>query len=212
MKRSIVFPIILILLLTACNSSNEFDPKELKDGDIIFQVSEGEQSPLFWILNKSSYTRIGVISLVRGKPYVLGVADVVRLLPLNEWLERGGNGKFIIKRLIDDDPITEENIKTMQQTIRPFLGKPYDKYYRWDDKSFYPAELVWKVYLGSFRVELTPAQKMDDLLVNYDNAREELSQIPKYTMNLNDKIVTIQGILKSKLLEVYYSPDELDYP
>jgi hypothetical protein len=150
--------------------------------------------------------------LVREKPYVLGVADIVRLLPLDEWLERGGKGKFIIKRLIDDDPINEENVKTMQQIIRPFLGKPYDNYYRWNDKSFYPAELVWKVFLRSFKVELSPTQKLDDLLVNYDNAREELGQIPKYTMNLNEKIITIQDILKSKLLEVFYSPDELDYP
>ena len=73
----------------------------VQDGDIIFHPSKSSQSRAIQRATHSPYSHMGLILYRGGKPYVLEAVSTVRYTPLSDWIRRGTDGHYVVKRLRD---------------------------------------------------------------------------------------------------------------
>ena len=130
--------------------------EDVREGDVIFQTSLSQQSPLIKMGTRSTITHCGVVVMKDGKPYVLETQKTLVLTPLNKFIARGKDGKYWHKRSKLD------NIKI---EYSGYLGKPYDLAFKFDNGKFYCSELIYDVYLNQLGVELCKPKMIDDYLI-----------------------------------------------
>ena len=128
----------------------------VKEGDVIFQTSQSQQSPLIQIATQSKITHCGIIVMKDGNPYVLETLKTLVLTPLNEFVARGKDGKYWLKRS------DKENVKIKYST---YLGKPYDLSFKLDNDIFYCSELIYDIYKNQLGIELCQPKKVGDYLI-----------------------------------------------
>jgi uncharacterized protein YycO len=117
---------------------------------------------------QSQYSHVGVIFINRGKTFVYEAVQPVKLTPIDEWIKRGENEHFVVKRLKNANEIlTKENQKKLQNEGLKFIGRKYDLYFGWSDKRIYCSELVWKIYKRALKIEVG---KLDSLKVGSINS------------------------------------------
>ena len=109
-----------------------FDSLAYNQGDIIFQQSQSSQSEFIAEATNSEWTHCGVIYIKDNKEYVLEASNVVKLTPLKEWIQKGKNKKYIVKKV---------PIKNFEINLNKYLGKKYDLQFDWSDKEMYCSEL-----------------------------------------------------------------------
>lgn len=129
---------------------------DVREGDIIFQTSQSEQSPLIQIGTRSKITHCGIIVMRKGEPYVLETLQTLVLTPLDKFIARGKDGKYWLKRS-DKENI---NIKYAH-----YLGKTYDLGFSFDNDIYYCSELVYDIYLNQLGIKLCEPKKVDDCLI-----------------------------------------------
>src|SRR5688572_7446329 len=131
------------------------DNNQFENGDIIFQTSRSGQSKAIQLATKSKYSHMGIIYEADGKYFVYEAVQPVKLTNLNDWIKRGENSHYVVKRLKDRSEIlTYENLKKMKDVGDRFKGKSYDIYFEWSDDKIYCSELVWKIYKEALDIEL----------------------------------------------------------
>ena len=81
-----ILGIILLILALPFSSmvmetmTAQTDPvKEVREGDVIFQTSQSQQSPLIQIATRSKISHCGIIVMKDGEPYVLETLKTKRL-------------------------------------------------------------------------------------------------------------------------------------
>ena len=75
------------------------DPaKEVREGDVIFQTSQSQQSPLIQIATRSKISHCGIIVMKDGEPYVLETLKTLVITPLDKFIARGKGGRYWLKR------------------------------------------------------------------------------------------------------------------
>ncbi|MEZ4892959.1 MAG: YiiX/YebB-like N1pC/P60 family cysteine hydrolase [Saprospiraceae bacterium] len=57
------------------------------------------------MLQKSKYSHCGIVYRESGKFYVFEAVQPVKTTPLGEWIARGENGHYVVKRLKNADQI-----------------------------------------------------------------------------------------------------------
>ena len=67
-----------------CNAT--YEPQ---DGDVIFHVSESNQSKAIKIGTLSRYSHCGIVVIENGQPYVIEAERGVEKTPMKTWLRRG---------------------------------------------------------------------------------------------------------------------------
>lgn len=139
------------------------DLQELRDGDIIFHTSLSAQSKAIQLATKSVYSHMGILFYKGNELFVLEAIQPVRLTPVSEWINRGENKHFVVKRLRNSGAVlTDQVIIKMKQTGLRFIGKEYDTYFGWSDDRIYCSELVWKIYKESANIEIGGLQKLKE--------------------------------------------------
>ena len=146
------FRMILVEAVTATSAPIE----DVREGDVIFQTSLSQQSPLIKKGTRSTITHCGVVVMKGGKPYVLETQKTLVLTPLNRFIARGKGGKYWHKRLKMD------NVKIK---YGEYLGIPYDLAFRFDNGKFYCSELIYDIYLKQLGVELCKPKQVKDYLI-----------------------------------------------
>ena len=146
------FRSMLVEVVTATKAPIE----DVREGDVIFQTSLSQQSPLIKMGTRSTITHCGVVVMKDGKPYVLETQKTLVLTPLEKFIARGKNGKYWHKRPKLD------NIKIKYSG---YLGKPYDLAFKFDNGKFYCSELIYDIYLNQLGVELCKPKTIDDYLI-----------------------------------------------
>jgi len=143
----------LVLLGLSCVRKVE---ARVRDGDIIFQTSQSEQSQAIQIATHSPFSHMGLVLFKDGRPFVLeAVSPSVRFTPLREWIARGEKARFVVKRLRDASVLADPNgPSSLMKAASEFSGKPYDPYFEWSDDRIYCSELVWKAYERGLGVHL----------------------------------------------------------
>jgi hypothetical protein len=143
-------------MLVEVVTSTKAPLEDVREGDVIFQTSLSQQSPLIKIGTRSTITHCGVVVMKDGKPYVLETQKTLVLTPLKKFIARGKDGKYWHKRPKLD------NIKIKYSG---YLGKSYDLAFKFDNGKFYCSELIYDVYLNQLGVELCKPKKIDDYLI-----------------------------------------------
>ena len=143
---------------------------EVREGDVIFQTSKSQQSPLIQIGTRSKITHCGIIVMRGGKPYVLETLKTLVLTPLDKFIARGEDGKYWIKRS------SKENIKIK---YAKYLGKPYDLAFKFDNGRFYCSELVYDIYQKQLGIELAEPRQVKDYLILFTDRHPKLRRAMK---------------------------------
>ena len=141
--------------------------KEVREGDVIFQTSQSQQSPLIQIATRSKISHCGIIVMKNGKPYVLETLKTLVVTPLDKFIARGKGRKYWLKRS------NKENIKIKYDS---YLGKPYDLAFKFDNGKFYCSELIYDIYKNQLGIELCEPKKVSDYLIL---GTDKLPQIEK---------------------------------
>ena len=143
---------------------------EVREGDVIFQTSKSQQSPLIQIGTRSKITHCGIIVMRGGKPYVLETLKTLVLTPLDKFIARGEDGKYWIKRS------KKENIKIK---YAKYLGKPYDLSFKFDNGKFYCSELVYDIYQKQLGIQLADPRQVKDYLILFTDRHPKLRRAMK---------------------------------
>jgi hypothetical protein len=143
----------------------------LHNGDIIFQTSRSAQSKAIQLATKSKYSHMGIIYESHGEFYVYEAVQPVKMTRLREWIKRGEQGKYVVKRLRDQSLLSPENLERMKTSGERFKGKNYDLYFEWSDESIYCSELVWKIYKESLGIEIGKPANLRDFDLENETVR-----------------------------------------
>ena len=191
--------IILLLALPFSPMMTEMinaqtDPiEEVKEGDVIFQTSQSQQSPLIQIATRSSITHCGIIVTKNGKTYVLETLKTLVVTPLDKFIARGEGGKYWLKRS------NKENIKIEYGS---YLGKPYDLAFKFDNDKFYCSELIYDIYKNQLGIELCEPKKVSDyLMIGIDKLPQIEMAMKKRGITMEQYAVAPVDIFESDYLE-----------
>lgn len=162
-KTFIILGIVLLLLvlpfaqMIAETITAQTEPiNNIREGDVIFQTSKSQQSSLIQIATRSKITHCGIIVMKDGKPYVLETLKTLVLTPLDEFISRGEDGRYWLKRS------EKENIKIKYGN---YLGIPYDLAFKFDNAKFYCSELIYDIYKNQLGIELCEPKKVQEYLI-----------------------------------------------
>lgn len=135
-KRNVLLLLLLITGLAYCCK-----PKNLKEGDIVFQISRSKQSPYVIFGTMSPWSHCGIIIEKNNKLYVLEASNVVKLTPYDDWKKKGFLGITRSKRIYD---------RPVKIKYKQYLGIPYDTQFKLNNNRLYCSELVYEIYTRQF--------------------------------------------------------------
>ena len=166
--------------------------KDVREGDVIFQTSLSQQSPLIQIGTRSKITHCGIVVMIDGAPYVLETLSTLVVTPLDKFVARGKNGKYWLKRP------KKENIKIKYGS---YLGRPYDLAFKLDNDKFYCSELIYDIYLKQLGIELCKLKTVDDYLILGTNRLPQIqSAMNKRGITMEQYVVAPVDVFRSKEL------------
>lgn len=157
--------------------SDELNGKQpsLREGDIIFQTSESSQSKAIQLATGSPYSHLGIIFREEGTFYVCEAVQPVRYTSLEEFINRGKNGHYAIKRLKNaDEKLPLDIMQKMKGAGEKFLGKDYDLYFGWSDDRIYCSELVYKIYKEGAGIEIGKLEKLKEFDLDHPIVQKKL--------------------------------------
>ncbi|WP_196887593.1 YiiX family permuted papain-like enzyme [Aureivirga sp. CE67] len=173
----------------------------IQDGDIIFHTSKSEQSKAIQLATNSKYSHVGIIFKNNNHFFVYEAVQPVKITPLQEWINRGVNKHYVIKRLLSfKNPLNEENLLKLKNSGKKYLGKPYDSYFEWSDERIYCSELVWKMYKDALGIEIGKLEKLSDFDLNNPIVKKKLKERYGNKIPMNEKVISPASIFNSNLL------------
>ena len=199
----IIFCLVLTLLAIASNvCAQRYRPQT---GDILLQSLKSDQSEAIQIATKSPYSHVGVVFIKDDKPFVLEAIEPVQFTPMNIWIKRGANRKYVAKRLVKADSIlTKDNLADLIETGKLYLGKHYDIYFNWSDSSMYCSELVWKLYHEALDLDLTMPAKLSSFDLEHPIVSAKLRERYGTNVPLEEPVVAPSALFDSKYLTTVY--------
>ena len=177
------------------------DQVELKNGDLIFQTSLSKQSKAIQLATKSNYSHCGIIYKNGNDFYVFEAVQPVKRTPLDEWIARGKNGHFVIKRLINADQVlTAKTLKKMKSEGEKFKGKNYDLTFEWSDDKIYCSELIWKIYQRATGIEIGKLEKLSDFDLTSEAVKKKMKERYGNKIPMDEIVISPAAIFDSELL------------
>lgn len=174
----------------------------IQDGDLIFQISLSNQSKAIQLATQSKYSHMGIIYEQNGQWYVYEAIATVRFTPLQDWIKRGKNKHFVIKRLKAANTIlTVENLQAMKAVGETFKNKQYDLYFEWSDNRIYCSELVWKIYHEATGVEIGALQTLDKFDLTHRTVKNKMKERYGDQVPLSEVVISPAAMFHSNLLE-----------
>lgn len=175
--------------------------QKLKNGDIIFQTSKSSQSKAIQLATNSKYSHMGIIYENDGKFFVYEAVQPVKLTTLIDWINRGKNGHYVIKRLENADQVlTNSTLTKMKQIGEQFKGKPYDIYFEWSDDKIYCSELVWKMYKQATGIEIGELEQLSDFDLTNDIVKAKMKERYGENIPMDEKVISPAAMFNSDKL------------
>lgn len=191
--------ITLIVLLGGCQKENGHI---FQNGDILFQSLNSPQCQAVKIATGSQYSHCGMINIIDGKVFVLEGLQPTMLTPIDEWIKRGIDEHYAVKRLKDLSEQMPAQVKSKVVSVGSrYLGKDYDIYFGWSDSLIYCSELVWKVYKEAWGIELCPLRKLKDFNLSHPVVQAKLHERYGDNFPLEEPVVAPSDLFDSELLE-----------
>jgi hypothetical protein len=182
----------------------EYLKETFQNGDIIFQTSKSSQSKAIQLATNSKYSHMGIIYETDGQFYVYEAVQPVKLTKLDDWIKRGENSHYVVKRLKDSEQLlTKENLKKMKDFGEKFKGKSYDLYFEWSDDKIYCSELVWKIYKETLDIEIGDLQELREFDLTNDIVKNKMKERYGDKIPLDEKVISPGTMFDSdKLLTI----------
>jgi len=196
-----LFLILTTVLLFSCRQAPAVDTTALHNGDLIFQTSTSAQSQAIQLATKSKYSHCGIVYKEGNDYFVFEAVQPVKATPLNQWIARGKDGHYVVKRLKDaDKTLTEATLQKMKAVGKTFADKDYDLYFEWSDDKIYCSELIWKIYKEGTGVEIGHLQTLSEFDLSHPAVQQKLKE--RYGNNIpkNEKVISPAAMFNSKLL------------
>lgn len=179
---------------------------EIKSGDIIFQTSLSQQSKAIQLATKSKYSHCGIIYKEENSFYVLEAIQPVQRTPLANWVARGKDEHYVIKRLNNAEKLlTEDALKRMKLVGETFVGKNYDLTFEWSDDKIYCSELIWKIYQRATGIEIGKLETLDSFDLTSEPVKKKMKERYRDKIPLNEVVISPAAIFDSKLLRTIKS-------
>jgi hypothetical protein len=177
---------------------------DFRNGDIIFQTSKSDQSKAIQLATNSKYSHMGIIYETTGQFYVYEAVQPVKLTRLSDWIKRGKNSQYVVKRLRDSDRLlTNENLKKMRDAGEKYKNKNYDIYFEWSDDKIYCSELVWKIYKDALNIEIGDLQELREFDLTNDIVKSKMKERYGDKIPLNEKVISPAAMFNSyKLITI----------
>ncbi|MBX7246301.1 MAG: YiiX family permuted papain-like enzyme [Candidatus Sumerlaeaceae bacterium] len=201
-KTSTVVPhlvLVLVLIASACLGKETLPA--VKDGDIIFHTSRSAQSVAVQRATGSPYSHMGLIVHRDGVPFVFEAIATVRPTPLEQWIARGTDGHFVVKRLRDADSVlTSSALVRLREEAQKFAGRPYDLTFEWADDRIYCSELVWKAYDRALGIQIGALQKIREFNLTDPAVRAKMQERYGNNIPLDEPVISPAAMFQSPLL------------
>jgi hypothetical protein len=148
--KKILYAIIL-LAFVSCRQGG--DLTALREGDIVFIETESFQSKFVKLGMLSVWSHCGIAVDTPEGVQIMEADTMVRILPVQKFVDRSIGGKYIIKRPAQQlsEPINKEK----------WLGRWYDLKFSFENEEVYCSELVWLIYKEQ-GIELCPPIRIDE--------------------------------------------------
>lgn len=174
---------------------------DFKNGDLIFHTSRSYQSKAIQLATKSKYSHCGIVYKEGNSFFVFEAVQPVKLTPLNEWIARGQEGHYVIKRLKNADQVlTQATLKRMKEIGNDFKGKNYDTTFEWSDDKIYCSELIWKVYQRGAGIEIGNLQKLSSFDLTSEIVKKKMRDRYGSKIPLNETVISPAAVFESNLL------------
>ncbi len=199
------FSILILLVCTfflRCATPSEMQlESDLKNGDIIFQTSLSDQSKAIQVATNSKYSHMGIIYQDGGKYFVYEAVQPVKLTPLRDWIDRGENAHYVVKRLKNANEIlTPSTLEKMRTSGAQYIDKNYDIYFEWSDDRIYCSELVWKIYKEAANVEIGKTQTLAEFDLTNESVKQKMKERYGENIPLDEKVISPAAMFDSDLL------------
>jgi hypothetical protein len=196
-----IFTVSALISLPSCGQ----EPVVPQDGDIVFHESKSKQSPIIKLAQQSRWTHCGIVFHIGDKVYVYEAVGPVKYTPLEEWIARGKNKVYCVKRL--KNPLPADTIKKMKAAGAKYKGRRYDTLFQWSDNKMYCSELVWKIYAHGADIELCQPERFSDFPISTPAVKKLIKERYGNKFDPTELIVSPAALYNSKLLEeVHYKP------
>ncbi len=144
---------------------------------------------------------MGIIYENNGQFLVYEAVQPVKLTPLKEWVNRGENGHYVVKRLKNADQVlTNRTLTKMKQIGEQFKGKPYDIYFEWSDDKIYCSELVWKIYKQAAHIQIGQLEKLSDFDLTNEIVQTKMKERYGDNIPMNEKVISPVAMFNSDKL------------
>lgn len=177
------------------------ESQTLNSGDIIFQTSQSSQSKAIQLATGSEYSHMGIIYVEGDQTFVYEAIQPVKSTPLNEWIARGKNQRYVVKRLKNSEEVlTTETLNKMKAVGNKFKNKNYDLYFEWSDDRIYCSELVWKIYFEATGISIGTLQKLQDFDLSSPQVKQKLKERYGNKVPLHEKVISPASMFNSDVL------------
>lgn len=180
----------------------------IKDGDIIFQTSLSQQSKSIQLATHSKYSHCGLIFKRKSGQdewCVLEAVQPVKWTPLSEWINRGEDRHYVIKRLTTDPMIPKPMLDDLRKIAESYIGKNYDLHFDWSDDKIYCSELVWKSFYKMNKFELGDLQKLGEFDLTNEVVKKKMKERYGNNIPMDEIVISPAAIFNSRLLETVKS-------
>ncbi|PHR46170.1 MAG: peptidoglycan peptidase [Fluviicola sp.] len=173
------------------------------EGDIVFQTSSSRQSSAIQLATNSKYSHCGILLKNReGKLMVAEAVQPVRITPIKEFIKRGDDHHYVIKRLINRESILTNEVTTkMEELFYSLEGRDYDIKFEWSDSKIYCSELVWKIYERTTGIRLGEPKPLKEYSLNSKLVKKTMEQRYGEDIPWDEPMVAPSTIFDSELLE-----------
>ncbi|AKJ43795.1 hypothetical protein QQ39_06925 [Pragia fontium] len=189
--------IFLTSWLVIIPESYGYQPQQ---GDIIFQTSRSSQSLAIQQATHSIYSHMGIILFKNNQPYVFEASNRVKFTPLEAWITRGVDGKFVAKRL--KKTLTNEEKQRIWSISQNYINRPYDLTFSWSDDRQYCSELVWKIYFNALGLKIGQQQKLREFNLTSPAVKAKLTERYGTAIPYNETVISPKSMFDSPLLTV----------
>lgn len=144
---------------------------------------------------------MGIIYKQGDDYFVYEAVQPVKLTPLNDWINRGEKGHYVVKRIKNAENIlTPETLTNMKKIGEKYAGKDYDLYFEWTDSRVYCSELVWKIYNEAVGLEIGKLEKLGDFNLTNNAVKQKLEE--RYGENIpkDELVISPASMFDSKML------------
>jgi len=184
--------------------SNAFPIQEsnaFQSGDIIFQTSKSSQSKAIQLATGSVYSHMGILVRKEEQFYVYEAVKTVRFTPIHDWINRGENEQYVVKRLKNASKIlTPRILKKMKRVGEQYKGKIYDLYFGWSDDKMYCSELVWKIYKETLNIEIGQLETLTEFDLSHPVVQQKIKERYGSDIPMTEQVISPVAMFDSEYL------------